>query len=131
MAETLQAFLDQGTSFEGKLSFSSTIRIDGHFRGEARAEGNLVIGESGLVEANLSIGELVVHGTLIGDAVAKGRIQVGATGRVVGSLSAPRILIEEGAQLEARIQMGEPATPATKPTDPTSDPDPTVQPDSR
>ena len=107
MSESLQAFLDQGTFFEGKLSFQSAIRIDGHFRGEAQADGTLVVGEGGLVEADLSVAVLIVHGTVIGDAVAKERVHVAATGRVAGSLASPRVRIDEGAQIEARVQMGE------------------------
>ncbi len=107
MSESLQAFLDQGTFFEGKLSFQSAIRIDGHFRGEAQADGTLVVGEGGLVEADLSVSVLIVHGTVIGDAVAKERVHVAATGRVAGSLASPRVRIDEGAQIEARVQMGE------------------------
>ena len=107
MSESLQAFLDQGTFFEGKLSFQSAIRIDGHFRGEAQADGTLVVGEGGLVEADLSVTVLIVHGTVIGDAVAKERVHVAATGRVAGSLASPRVRIDEGAQIEARVQMGE------------------------
>ena len=107
MSDSLQAFLDQGTFFEGKLSFQSAIRIDGHFRGEAQADGVLVVGEGGLVEADLSVSVLIIHGTVIGDAVAKERIHVAASGRVAGSLAAPRVRIDEGAQIEARVQMGE------------------------
>ncbi len=30
----LTAFIDQGSEFEGKLSFKNTVRIDGSFKGE-------------------------------------------------------------------------------------------------
>ena len=116
MSESLQAFLDQGTFFEGKLSFQSAIRVDGHFRGEAQADGTLVVGEGGLVEADVSVGVLIVHGTVIGDAVAKERAHVGPSGRVAGSLASPRVRIDEGAQIEARVQMGEVATPPREAT---------------
>ena len=33
----LTAFIDQGSEFEGKLSFRDTVRIDGRFRGEIAA----------------------------------------------------------------------------------------------
>jgi cytoskeletal protein CcmA (bactofilin family) len=122
MNESLQAFLDQGTFFEGKLSFQTAIRVDGHFRGEAKADGTLVVGEGGLVEADVTVSVLVVHGTVIGDAIAKERIHVGPTGRVAGSMSSPRLRIDEGAQIEARVQMGEIALPC--PEAPAEDPEP-------
>ena len=41
---TLHSFLDGGTRFEGKITFTGTIRLDGAFKGEASADGTLVIG---------------------------------------------------------------------------------------
>ena len=43
----LSAFIDQGSEFEGKLSFKDTVRIDGRFLGEISSENTLVVGESG------------------------------------------------------------------------------------
>ena len=42
----LTAFIDQGSEFEGKLSFRDTVRIDGRFRGEISSENNLIVGET-------------------------------------------------------------------------------------
>ena len=106
MTETEQSFLDRGASFEGKISFSGAVRIDGHFRGDARAPGTLVIGESGVVEANLEVGRVVVHGTLTGDVTARERIEIGSSGIVTGTLRAPILVVEEGAQVSAKIEMG-------------------------
>ena len=47
----LTAFIDQGSEFEGKLSFKDTVRIDGRFRGEISSENTLIVGESGEIEA--------------------------------------------------------------------------------
>ena len=47
----LTAFIDQGSEFEGKLSFKDTVRIDGHFKGEIGSENTLIVGESGEIEA--------------------------------------------------------------------------------
>ena len=43
----LTAFIDQGSAFEGKLSFKDTVRIDGHFSGEITSENTLIVGETG------------------------------------------------------------------------------------
>ena len=49
----LTAFIDQGSEFEGKLSFRDTVRIDGRFRGEITSENTLIVGESGEIEADI------------------------------------------------------------------------------
>jgi cytoskeletal protein CcmA (bactofilin family) len=105
--EGLQSFLDKGTSFEGKVAFSGVVRIDGHFRGEASADGTLVIGETGTVEADLELSTLIVHGTYRGKVRAKERIEVASTGVVEGSVTTPRLTIAEGASIDAAVHMGE------------------------
>jgi len=109
----LQTFLDSGTSFEGKISFTGAVRIDGHFRGTASADGILVVGETGTIDAKLDVREILVLGSVVGEVTAKERVEIGPQGRVDGIVRTARIRIHEGAQVSARIEMGEPAvTPA-------------------
>lgn len=108
MKPDLQTFLDGGTSFEGKISFTGAVRIDGHFRGTANADGTLVVGESGTIDAKLEVRELLVLGSVVGEVTAKERVEVGPQGRLDGIVQTPRLRIHEGAQVSARIEMGEP-----------------------
>jgi cytoskeletal protein CcmA (bactofilin family) len=99
----LQSFLDAGSEFEGKVAFSGVVRIDGHFRGQASAEGTLVIGEGGLVEADLELSTLIVHGTYRGTVRAKEMVEVAATGRIEGDVSTARLMVAEGAEINGSI----------------------------
>jgi len=108
MKDGLQTFLDSGTSFEGKISFTGAVRIDGHFRGSASADGMLIVGETGTIDAKLDVRSLVVLGSVVGEVTAKERVEVGPQGRVDGVVRTPRLKITEGAQVSARIEMGEP-----------------------
>lgn len=112
MSDGLQSFLDEGTMFEGKIAFSGVVRIDGHFKGEAAAEGSLVIGESGTVEADLELRSLTVQGSFRGSVKAKERVEVSATGSIDGNVDAPCFVVAEGAQVSGNIRMGEPRLPA-------------------
>jgi cytoskeletal protein CcmA (bactofilin family) len=105
MSDDLRAFLDRGASFEGKVSFSGTLRIDGHLRGTARSDGTLVVGEAGLVQADLEVGTLVVRGTVVGSVQARDRVEIASTGRVEGELVTPLLSVEEGGELKARVRM--------------------------
>jgi cytoskeletal protein CcmA (bactofilin family) len=111
MKDGLQTFLDSGTSFEGKISFTGSVRIDGHFRGSASADGTLIVGETGTIDAKLEVRSLIVRGSVVGEVTAKERVEVGPQGRLDGVVRTPRIRIDEGARLTARIEMGEPASP--------------------
>lgn len=105
MSQPLQAFLDSGTSFEGKVAFSGAVRIDGHFKGDASADGMLIIGETGVVEADLEVGTLVVEGVFSGSVQATQGVEVAARGRVEGHVSTERLRVAEGGQLNATVRM--------------------------
>ena len=108
MSERATSFLGAGAFFEGKLSFTDTVHIDGHFRGDVRADGTLVVGESGVVESEMIVVQaLVVHGSVVGNVEAKRAVRITATGRLAGRVTTPRFAVEEGGRIAASIAMGE------------------------
>jgi cytoskeletal protein CcmA (bactofilin family) len=100
------AFLDASTVFEGVMHCSESIRLDGRVKGEIRCDHSVVIGESAVLEATIQADSVVVAGEVRGDVAASRKITLGATARVTGDLTTPGIVIEEGAILEGRIQIG-------------------------
>ena len=67
----LTAFIDQGSEFEGKLSFRDTVRIDGKFCGEITSENTLIVGESGEIEADIFSKTVSISGTVSGNVIAE------------------------------------------------------------
>jgi cytoskeletal protein CcmA (bactofilin family) len=101
----LTAFIDQGSEFEGKLSFKDTVRIDGHFRGEITSENTLIVGESGAIEASIRSRVVVVSGTVDGDIVASHQIVLHKTAVVNGDIETGALVVEDGAELNGRVGM--------------------------
>ena len=98
----LTAFIDQGSEFEGKLSFRDTVRIDGRFRGEIASENTLIVGETGEIEATIRSNMVVVSGTVVGAIHASKKVVLHKTARITGDVEAPSLVIEEGAVLRVR-----------------------------
>lgn len=109
----MTAFIDQGSQFEGKLSFQHSVRIDGVFRGEIVSEATLVVGESGEIQASIHSCTVVMSGKLEGDIVATDKVVLHKTARVRGNIQTPKLVIEEGALLDGAVKMESPgAKPA-------------------
>jgi cytoskeletal protein CcmA (bactofilin family) len=102
--------LDAGASFEGLLTFRGAARVEGELSGRVVADGCLVIGPRGRVEAAIEVDELVVAGELRGDVVARRRVELLATGRVVGRLRAPSFALAEGCVFDGQWE----TTPAVR-----------------
>jgi len=119
----LTAFIDQGSEFEGKLSFRDTVRIDGRFRGEISSENTLIVGESGEIEAAIRSNTIAVSGTVVGNVYAGKKVVLHKTARVDGDIEAASIAVEEGAVLNGSVKMitgekkkdGAPAKPMPNP----------------
>ena len=105
----MTAFLGKDTDFKGKLTFHGTVRIDGHFKGEiSSTNGTLIIGEGGVVDANVHISYVVISGEIRGDVIADKRIDILERGKVFGNIQAPTIVIDEGAIFEGNCRMYQP-----------------------
>ena len=104
----LTAFIDQGSEFEGKLSFRDTVRIDGRFRGEIASENTLIVGESGEIEATICSNTVAISGTVIGDVIAKRKVVLHKTAVVDGNVEAPSLVVEEGATINGQLTMPSP-----------------------
>ncbi len=102
----LSAFIDQGSVFEGKLSFKDTVRIDGGFKGEISSENTLIVGESGEIEATIQSCTVVVSGTVTGNINASDNVVLHKSAQVDGDIETPSIVIEKGAIFNGSLSMG-------------------------
>src|SRR5580765_7804333 len=99
------AILDRGSEFDGKLTFEGTVRIDGKFKGEIISDANLVIGESGKVQADIKVNSVTVSGELNGNVTAKTKIELHDPAIVRGTLHTPSLVIEDGVTFEGSCVM--------------------------
>jgi cytoskeletal protein CcmA (bactofilin family) len=104
-AGEITTLLGRGATFEGKLTFEGTVRIDGRFKGEVFTDDTLVIGEGAHVEAQIDVGEVIIQGTVVGNVTAKRSIEIHAPGRVKGDLHTPSLQIDKGVIFEGRSFM--------------------------
>lgn len=111
----LNALLGKGSSFEGKLLFEGTVRIDGRFTGEIISTDTLIIGDGAEVKAEISVGTLVVSGDFNGNAKATKSVELRSPAKVRGTLTTASILIERGVFFDGSCKMdtsGAPPAPA-------------------
>jgi cytoskeletal protein CcmA (bactofilin family) len=101
----INAFLGRETDFDGKLSFTGTVRIDGRFQGQILTEGTLIIGETASIESDVHASYIIISGEVRGNVVADDRIEINAPGRVYGNIQAPTVVIEEGVVFEGHCRM--------------------------
>jgi cytoskeletal protein CcmA (bactofilin family) len=105
--QKITGFFDKDTEFKGELSFKGSFRIDGSFKGTIVSDSMLVVGEQGKVEADVRAGYVVINGEIKGAIRAEDKVEIHSRGRVVGSITTAKLVVEEGAYLEANCMVGE------------------------
>lgn len=105
----LAGLIDQGTELRGDLTFKGSFRIEGYFKGTVTSDSLLIIGERGKVEADIKVGQIVINGEIKGNIQASDKVEVHSKGRVFGTIQSPRLIVEEGAFLEANCHTTEKA----------------------
>ena len=105
-ASAASSFLDASCAFEGVIRSSEPLRLDGRVKGEIHCEHSVAIGKSAQIEATIRADTIVIAGEVRGEVHAARKITLAATARMVGELTTPGIVIEEGAELVGRIQIG-------------------------
>lgn len=105
-AGEINALLGRATEFRGTLTFEGKVRIDGRFSGEVLSEGTLVLGDEAYVEAEITVGTLIVRGgTVRGNVRARAAVEVYAPGKVYGNITAAEVFIDKGVIFEGACKM--------------------------
>jgi len=104
-AQPATTLLGKGSEFEGKLSFEGTVRVDGKLTGEIFTDDVLIVGEGAEVNAEVTVGSIVIQGTVRGNITAKRSVEIHSPGRVKGNINTPSLFIEKGVVFDGQCQM--------------------------
>ena len=100
---------------KGDIVSSEDLLVEGEVSGTITLTDNeLVIGNSGRVDANINAKIVRVEGQVTGDIDGSERVIICASGNVEGNVSSPRVMLEDGGRFKGSIDMGS-AKPAATP----------------
>lgn len=107
MSDKITAFVEEGCRIEGNLSFEGTVRIAGDFKGDVFTNDTFIVTETGVVEANIKAGVVVVYGTVKGNIEATGRVEMKKPARFEGAVISPNLVVEEGVIFHGETRINE------------------------
>ncbi len=88
---------------EGKFTIGDSIQIECEIAGEINVEGKLVIGEKGVVRADVNTVDAIIRGQYQGDMVATGDVEITSTGRVSGNIVTDSLVITKGGFFNGNV----------------------------
>ncbi|CAI2719721.1 bactofilin family protein [Nitrospina watsonii] len=105
-SKDIKAYMGEETHFKGTLSFTGTVRMDGQLEGEVQTQDTLIVGEKGIVKADISAGTVICKGKIYGTIKATQRVEIHANSEMVGNIDTPSVFIEVGATFDGNCKMG-------------------------
>ena len=94
--------------FKGELSADEDLIIEGQIEGTiAHHKKHLTVGKQGRVKADIHASSVIVLGQLIGDIHSEGTVSLAKGADVIGDIYCGRIVMEDGARFQGKIDMGE------------------------
>ena len=99
------SLLSKEVEIEGDIQGSENLQVDGKFKGVIKLAGDIVIGQTGIVDADVEADNIVIQGQLNGNVKAHKQLQIRSSGKLVGDCTAQSIDIKEGALFEGRSKM--------------------------
>ena len=103
--ERITSVLGAGVIWQGTITGSGGVRVEGAFEGQIVLKGLLVVGETGKVTCeNVRVASVIVAGAIKGNITAQ-KVEIRSTGRVWGDIVTTAFATEEGAFLRGQIRM--------------------------
>ncbi len=103
--DKVNTLIGKDTIFKGTLESKGSIRIDGKAEGQLDSKGDVIVGENGVVAADVKARNVTIAGHFEGSLEAGGRFELKRTAVVKGTFKANMLHIEDGAVLDGSMDM--------------------------
>lgn len=95
----------EGVKVEGDFTSNGNVSIEGHVTGNVAAGGDIYIGESAVIDADVTARNAVVAGRVKGNVRIDDKIELTQSSYLEGDLETYVLSIAPGAQVNGRIVM--------------------------
>lgn len=99
-----ETVLGASNVMNGTLVSKGNVRLDGEFTGDLDISGNVLVGETANIQADIEARNISIAGTVRGN-VNGNKVQILRTGKIWGDIVARSLTMEEGAFVDGKIAM--------------------------
>lgn len=101
-----------GVKISGDIESDGIVKVEGLVVGNVRADKQVLVAKGGMIEGDIETAEAIVGGEVRGQVQARQRVEVQAGGSVQGDITTPRIVVQEGGEVNGHLRMSTPAAEA-------------------
>lgn len=102
--QSLLTVTGDSAEIEGDFKIADSLHIECEIRGTLEVGGKVVIGEQGVVRADVHTVDALIMGTYEGNMTATGDVEIASTGRVIGNIETDSLVIEKGGFFNGNVE---------------------------
>jgi cytoskeletal protein CcmA (bactofilin family) len=99
------SLVGRNVQVDGEIRGEENLKIEGSVKGSVKLTGNIVVGKTGVVDAQIEANSVIIQGKVTGNVLARKQLEIQPSGSLIGDCTAQSIDIKEGAVFEGRSQM--------------------------
>lgn len=99
------SLVSKNVKIEAEIEGPENLHVEGYIKGAIVLSGNIFVGNTGIVEADLEAKNIVIQGEVNGNVKAHQQLEIHPSGKLIGDCMAASIDIKEGAVFEGRSAM--------------------------
>jgi len=104
-SEQVETIIGRDTQVKGAVTAGGTLRVDGDVEGEIVTQGDLVIGETGRIKAQLKARNATIAGTVRGNVEVNDKLELASSAKLYGDIKTGTLIIGEGAIFKGACEM--------------------------
>lgn len=101
----IDTIIGPSSNIEGKINATGTVRIDGKYTGDIFTEEDVLVGENGVINGNISSRNVSISGKVDGNIICNGLLEILPTGHLDGDIEVKKISISDGAIFKGKCSM--------------------------
>ena len=103
----IDTLVGKSAKVAGDVEFTGGLHLDGRVAGNVRADNDpsatLSVSETGAIDGNVEVPNVVLNGAVRGDILARDRVVLGSTARVQGNVHYGVIEMTLGAEIKGKL----------------------------
>lgn len=106
-----ESIIAEGTVVTGEVQSDRAVIVHGTIQGKVNIRSDLIVAESGLVEADVTAENVSISGRIKGRTEARRLFELKNTGTIEGEIVAKSVKIDEGGRVIGKIDMQQGGSP--------------------
>ncbi|MDR3560983.1 MAG: polymer-forming cytoskeletal protein [Negativicutes bacterium] len=116
-SDQIETIIGKDTQIKGTISAGGTVRIDGQVDGEISTKGDIIVGETGVIKAQIQARSATIAGSVHGNADVMDKLELTSTAKLYGDIKTGILIIGEGAVFKGACEMRHGKEPGSKSND--------------